>query len=152
MELLSSYALWGYGLPLNPMSLRMSPLSVLLGGAKLNQKLTWAQEESCKKNRRDARLWLLDSGWYRIKGRLAHGEAERDCLETRCSEGRVTRVPDFFKRFRTIGTRVTRPSGILRQSRASGPTSERSVDQRSVPLVNISGPTQRVLYFCIQAA
>ena len=27
----------------------------------------------------------------------------RDCPKTRCSEGRVTRVPDFFGDFRTIG-------------------------------------------------
>src|SRR5436190_7215679 len=43
-----------------------------------------------------------------------------DCLRTFSSEGRVTRVPDFSAMLERLGTRVTRPSGVLRQCGRAG--------------------------------
>jgi len=51
----------------------VSLLSVLFGSGELNQKPLHERKKNLQKNRPDARSWLLNSGWYRIKGLLAHG-------------------------------------------------------------------------------
>src|SRR5216117_3187856 len=43
-----------------------------------------------------------------------------DCLRPFCSEGRVIRVSDFSAMLERLGTRVTRPSGVLRQRGRAG--------------------------------
>jgi hypothetical protein len=48
-------------------------------------------------------------------------QADWDRLKTFCSEGRVTRVPGFSAVLERLGTRVTRPSGVLQQAGSAVP-------------------------------